>query len=170
MATKAIRKNQLVEKTVEYLKLNIGENYINRSDIYAFKFSGDVSAAPYVVVDTSPTHPQPVQESQQSQIRYVNLDVSVFYPLDKSKVVVRTINGQDVIDTQTDAYIVAKKSVNNVTDDIIETLYSKAYISSIKMQGVAITNEGDVGIEENAAEQPVMIYTVEIETRSFLII
>ena len=123
------------------------------------------------MVDTAPTHPQPEQESQLNQTRYVNILVNIFYPLDKSKVVVRTTNDQnETIDTTTDAYIVAKKLVNNVSDDVVETLYDKAFVQDIQMKGVVLVNEGDSGIEEDVGSNPVMVYTVEVQTHSILTI
>ena len=68
------------------------------------------------------------------------------------------------------SYIIGIKNLNNLSDDIINTLTSKEYISLIDMQGIALVNEGEVAIESDAAGKPVLIYTVDIATRSLLTI
>lgn len=166
---KAIRKNQLVEKTVEYLSANIPETHVNRGSIFAFKAPNNIPDAPYIMVTTSTSHPQPDQESQQKQLRYVNLSAIIYYPLNKTDITKRTTDDQNQqVDTKSDTFIAAQKSVNDTSDDIIETLYNKAYITAIESAAVAIVNEGEAGIDTNSADMPLLVYTVEINTQSLL--
>ena len=168
-AEKTIRKNELVELTAAYLATHMPDTHINTGAIYSFRSPNNTQEVPYIIVDTAPTHPQPDQDSQQKQSRYVDLVISIFYPMDKSVIIQQTQdNNNNTINTQADAYITARKSVNDVSDDIIETLYTKLYVQTIKMTQVAITNEGEMSIEEDAGGNPVMIYAVEVNTSSLL--
>lgn len=168
---KAIRKNDVVKKTADHLKLNIPETYINRSAIYEWKSPNNTQDSPYAVVSTSPTHSQPVVESQQTQQRNVGITVVIFFPLKSTDVTMRTENDQNqIVDVNTGAYSLGLQNLNDVSDDIINTLSSKTYISSIDMQGIALVDEGEVGIELDAGGNPVILYTVDISTHSLLTI
>ena len=168
---KSITKNEVVKRTADYLKANIIATHINNADIYEFKAPNDTRAKPYAVVTTAPSHPQPTVESQHTQQRNVGINILLLYPVDKTSVEVKTTNDQNQEVTVTaSSYITAIKNLNDLSDDVINTLTTKEYITSIDMQGVILVSEGEVGIDEDAAGQPVLVYTVEIATHSLLTI